>query len=131
MLTDALGKPVRFIADTILLMLDSYYSNEDFLDHMYRIVSGSLSFSASEQLAAVAGCLLWRLQHGGLLRQVPDSAKLLHRQTASGGNLLRPRLWLPVLHLHEDLGWLCNSSYRLGFSLGDLGNNTELCYDRI
>lgn len=39
MLTDALGKPVRFIADTILLMLDSYYSNQDFLDHMYRIVA--------------------------------------------------------------------------------------------
>ena len=48
MSTDALGKPVRFIADTILLMFDSYYSNEDFLDHMYRIVSGSLSLSASD-----------------------------------------------------------------------------------
>ena len=45
MLTDALGKPVRFIIDTILEMIDNYYSNnvmanEDFLDHMYRIVSG-------------------------------------------------------------------------------------------
>ena len=45
MLTDALGKPVRFIIDTILEMIDNYYSNnvmanEDFLDHLYRIVSG-------------------------------------------------------------------------------------------
>ena len=27
MLTDALGKPVRFIIDTILEMIDNYYSN--------------------------------------------------------------------------------------------------------
>ena len=55
MLTDALGKPVRFIIDTILEMIDNYYSNnvmanEDFLDHLYRIVScynGLLSLTTS------------------------------------------------------------------------------------
>ena len=44
MLTDALGKPVRYIIDIILQLMESYYSNnvmanEDFLDHLYRIVS--------------------------------------------------------------------------------------------
>ena len=44
MLTDALGKPVKYITDTILELMESYYSNnvmanEDFLDQLYRIVS--------------------------------------------------------------------------------------------
>ena len=61
MLTDALGKPVRFIIDTILEMIDNYYSNnvmanEDFLDHMYRIVSGELSQALTSRLLSQVGC---------------------------------------------------------------------------
>ena len=44
MLTDALGKPVQYITDLILNLLNINYTNnvvanEHFLDNMYRIVS--------------------------------------------------------------------------------------------
>ena len=44
MLTDALGKPVSYITDLILTLLNINYTNnvaanEHFLDNMYRIVS--------------------------------------------------------------------------------------------
>ena len=46
MLTDALGKPVQYITDLILNLLNINYTNnvvanEHFLDNMYRIVSYS------------------------------------------------------------------------------------------
>ena len=55
MLTDALGKPVRYIIDIILQLMESYYSNnvmanEDFLDHLYRIVSDIVRGVGSDTL---------------------------------------------------------------------------------
>ena len=82
MLTDALGKPVRFIIDTILEMIDNYYSNnvmanEDFLDHLYRIVS-DIVWGSKDLLLCATGWMLRSSRNGGLLRQEHVSAQLLH-----------------------------------------------------
>ena len=68
MLTDALGKPVRYITDTILELMESYYSNnvmanEDFLDHLYRIVNTMLEENCRYQVRcrlAAAELTGWR-----------------------------------------------------------------------